>query len=229
VRHKREHVDNRSVTFWSAGDGLGGMSATMLLGHTDALEARLDTLAAGVCDQDPRTLEQRRADALGALGAGHDQLSRQCGAEGCPAGGQLPSPAQVTIHLVAELAREARLRPLIHPADAPPEPRYTPSGKLAEFVRARDLTCRAPGCDRPAVDCDMDHTTPHRDGGATHASNLKCLCYRASSSDRHAGEHVERGEQGGGGVSGYHHLSGPSRRHFCRSASAARTAASLTR
>ena len=28
---------------------------------------------------------------------------------------------------------------------------------------------------------------------------------------------------------GYHHLSGPSCRHFCRSASAARTAASLTR
>ena len=28
---------------------------------------------------------------------------------------------------------------------------------------------------------------------------------------------------------GYHHLSGPSCKHFCRSASAARTAASLTR
>ena len=50
------------------------------------------------------------------------------------------------------------------------------SAKLAEFVRCRDLTCRAPGCDRPAVGCDIDHTIPYANGGATHPSNLKCLC-----------------------------------------------------
>jgi hypothetical protein len=38
------------------------------------------------------------------------------------------------------------------------------------------LTCRWPGCDRPAVDCDLDHTIPYSDGGPTHASNLKCYC-----------------------------------------------------
>jgi hypothetical protein len=43
-------------------------------------------------------------------------------------------------------------------------------------VRARDLTCRAPGCDRPATQCDIDHTVAYADGGATHPSNLKCLC-----------------------------------------------------
>ncbi len=48
--------------------------------------------------------------------------------------------------------------------------------KLAAFVRARDLTCRAPGCDRPATQCDLDHTIAFADGGATHAANLKCLC-----------------------------------------------------
>jgi hypothetical protein len=47
---------------------------------------------------------------------------------------------------------------------------------LADFVRCRDLTCRFPGCDQPAVDCDLDHTIPYGDGGHTHASNLKCLC-----------------------------------------------------
>jgi hypothetical protein len=43
-------------------------------------------------------------------------------------------------------------------------------------VRCRDLTCRWPGCDRPAFDCDIDHTVPYADGGPTHASNLKCYC-----------------------------------------------------
>ncbi len=56
--------------------------------------------------------------------------------------------------VIAELARSATLRPLIFPVAR--EPRYTPSAKLAEFVRCRDLTCRAPGCDVPAARCDVD-------------------------------------------------------------------------
>jgi hypothetical protein len=67
------------------------------------------------------------------------------------------------------------VQPLIPPADVP-EPRYIPSAKLADFVRSRDVTCRAPGCDHPAFDCDVDHTIAYRDGGRTHASNLKALC-----------------------------------------------------
>ena len=205
VRRPRQRADERAVVFWGCSDdGLEGMSATLFATDAEALEARLDALADSVCADDPRTGEQRRADALGALGAGHQRLSCQCGSAACPAGGRLPAAAEVTIHivaeqgavdgrsdvpgyivgegslipahLVAELAREARLRPLIHPQDSPQERGYVPSGKLTAFVRARDLTCRAPGCDRPAIDCDLDHTIPYADGGPTHASNLKCLC-----------------------------------------------------
>jgi Domain of unknown function (DUF222) len=78
--------------------------------------------------------------------------------------------------LVAELAASAKLVALVHPADAAPEPGYVPSKELADFVRCRDLTCRWPGCDRPAADCDLDHTIPYANGGPTHASNLKCYC-----------------------------------------------------
>jgi hypothetical protein len=74
------------------------------------------------------------------------------------------------------LAASAKLVPLIHPADAPPENGYVPSKALADFVRCRDLTCRWPGCDQPAIGCDLDHTIPHRQGGQTHAANLKCYC-----------------------------------------------------
>jgi hypothetical protein len=78
--------------------------------------------------------------------------------------------------LIAELAAQARLTPLVHPLDAAPEPGYVPSKALADFVRCRDLTCRWPGCDHPAFDCDIDHTVPYADGGPAHASNLKCYC-----------------------------------------------------
>ncbi len=78
--------------------------------------------------------------------------------------------------MLAELAKSAKLLPLIHPADAPPEPGYVPSKALADFVRCRDLTCRFPECDQPAMACDLDHAIAFSDGGRTHAGNLKCLC-----------------------------------------------------
>ncbi|WP_193046185.1 HNH endonuclease signature motif containing protein [Mycolicibacterium baixiangningiae] len=69
----------------------------------------------------------------------------------------------------------AKLRQLQHPGDAPPEPRHDPSTALQDFVRCRDLTCRFPGCDKPAYVTDIDHTVPYP-AGPTCASNLKCLC-----------------------------------------------------
>ncbi len=84
-------------------------------------------------------------------------------------GAVLPAP------IAAQVAAGATIRPLIHPGQAPPEPRYRPSNALAEFVRCRDLTCRFPGCNRPATVADLDHTTPWP-YGPTCASNLKCLC-----------------------------------------------------
>ncbi|MEU0496286.1 DUF222 domain-containing protein [Mycobacterium sp. NPDC006124] len=71
----------------------------------------------------------------------------------------------------------AMITPITHPGQAPPEQRYRPSKKLADFIRCRDITCRFPGCRAPATNCDVDHTIawPH---GPTAASNLKCLCRR---------------------------------------------------
>jgi hypothetical protein len=131
-----------------------------------------------------------------------DRMGCRCGRSDCPAKGNVASA--VTIHVIAEqatvdgtgdapgalfgsdwlipadviaeLAQRARLRPLIHPGDAPPEPGYAPSRALADFVRSRDLTCRFPNCEVPATACDIDHTIPRGEGGPTQASNLKCLC-----------------------------------------------------
>jgi uncharacterized protein DUF222 len=205
VRRRRERRGQREVAFFGDADGVSEIFGRLHTTDAHALDARLDAVAATVCAADPRTRQQRRADALGALAAGADRLVCRCGRPGCPAFAA-PPPSPVVIHviaeqatvdgtgqlpgsmigadalipaeLLAELARSATLRPLIHPADAPPEAGYTPSRALADFIRCRDLTCRFPGCEEPATRCDLDHTVPHGDGGPTHASNLKALCRR---------------------------------------------------
>lgn len=202
VRRTRERARDRDVTVWDNRDGTADVSGRLLITDAHLLDTRLDALAAMVCQDDPRTKAQRRADALGALAAGADRLMCRCGNAACPAvaatasgvvihvvaeqstlEGRNDRPAYlmgtgsvISAELLSELAANARLRTLVHPGLADPEPGYRPSRALADFVRARDLTCRAPGCDRPATECDLDHTVPYADGGATHASNIKALC-----------------------------------------------------
>ncbi len=52
---------------------------------------------------------------------------------------------------------------------------YRPPPRLQEFVTARDLTCRFPGCGQPAWRGDLDHTQPWP-GGPTCRCNLGGLC-----------------------------------------------------
>ena len=203
VRRRRQRQSDREVWFADDGEGVSEIGGSLFTADAHALEKRLEALAATVCGHDPRTREQRRADALGALAASADRLGCRCGRRDCAAGkrpaaspvviqviaeqatldGRGDTPASevgadqlITPELVAALAASARLVPLVHPGDAPPENGYLPSKALADFVRCRDLTCRWPGCDRPAVDCDLDHTIPYSQGGATHAANLTCKC-----------------------------------------------------
>jgi len=90
-------------------------------------------------------------------------------------GSMIGSDALIPPELIADLAKSAKLRPLVHP---PMRLRSaaTPVAGPCGFCACRDLTCRFPGCDKPAMHCDLDHTVPYADGGRTQASNLKCLC-----------------------------------------------------
>lgn len=54
---------------------------------------------------------------------------------------------------------------------------YVPAPRLAATVRARDQSCRFPGCTRVADRCDLDHVRPWP-AGATEAANLAALCRR---------------------------------------------------
>ena len=81
-------------------------------------DQRLDALAATVCDNDPRTSEQRRADACGPLARGEATLACQCGSDECPATAERNAAAAAIIHVLAEQATidGAVTRPAICPA-----------------------------------------------------------------------------------------------------------------
>lgn len=44
---------------------------------------------------------------------------------------------------------------------------YRPSADMVEHVEAVDGTCRAPGCEVPAIRCDLDHEVPWPTGPTT--------------------------------------------------------------
>jgi hypothetical protein len=88
-----------------------------------------------------------------------------------PGVGIVPTPL-----LAALIANGATLRPIKAPT-VDPDSGYRICTTNREFVQARDLMCRFPGCDRPIHDGDLDHTIAWGDdGGPTHASNLKGYC-----------------------------------------------------
>ncbi|MET0702095.1 MAG: DUF222 domain-containing protein [Mycobacterium sp.] len=116
-------------------------------------------------------------------GAGHADSEPSAAAPASPAaapflrratgvivgGGVVPTP------LLAELIRNGAKVTLGQPPSAEAEPRYRPSTALRESLQTRDMTCRAPGCNRPAEFCDVDHSVPYPTG-PTHACNNNCKC-----------------------------------------------------
>jgi hypothetical protein len=73
---------------------------------------------------------------------------------------------------------------------------YTHPPTMARLVRARDVTCRAPGCTRRASACDCDHVEPYPDG-PTAAANTCCLCRRHHRLKTHAPDwHVHLDDTG---------------------------------
>jgi hypothetical protein len=108
-----------------------------------------------------------------------DQPPAQPAPAPVPAGpiGYLPGGQIIPAPLLADLAaRGATIRPLT-PASAISEiqDNYRPTKALDEFVRLRAMTCTFPGCDTPAMACDLDHVTAWPTG-PTHGANLGPKC-----------------------------------------------------
>ncbi len=70
VRRSREYAADRYLEVTEMDPGMALINGTVFATTGQALDRRLDELAKTVCDDDPRTIGQLRADALGALAAG---------------------------------------------------------------------------------------------------------------------------------------------------------------
>jgi hypothetical protein len=194
--------DNRYVDIDPSSPGLAFLNGHIRAADGAALDQRLEALAATVCENDPRSKQQRRSDACGPLARGEATLACQCGRDDCAAVVERKAAADAVIHVLAEqstidgtsdhpgylpgfgilpaesvrdLAKSATLKPVTVPSGAEPDPGYRPSAKNADFIKWRDVTCRWPGCDKPAERCDLDHTVPWP-LGPTHPSNTKPYC-----------------------------------------------------
>ncbi|OJZ66098.1 hypothetical protein BRW64_11960 [Mycolicibacterium diernhoferi] len=107
---------NGVCSFW------GRLRAT----DKQALQQRLNDLADTVCPNDPRTVRERRADALGALGIVGPSLQRlacRCGDPGCAGSGKDPRSTAVNIYMLADQAPGSDARPA---PDTGPEPTGEP-------------------------------------------------------------------------------------------------------
>ncbi|MGV0809489.1 HNH endonuclease signature motif containing protein [Mycolicibacterium setense] len=231
VRVPPNVAEERFVQIEAGSPGKATVWANLDVTDGAALDQRLDALADTVCEHDPRTEGQRRADAIGPLARLQSQLQCRCGLPDCPASqkraaataavfhvlanestlegtsddpGYLPGYGILPAESVRNLAANAKRKPVVVPAAdtgtdthvkntaqtahtentadtadsadaAAGEPQYRPSVALSEFIRFRDLTCRFPGCDAPAVVSDIDHTVPYP-LGPTHPSNTKLYC-----------------------------------------------------
>ncbi len=216
VRERRQAAENgRHVGTSALRNGMAELYGTVAAATAAAFDQRLSQLAKQVCGADPRTLDQRRADALGALAQSRPLVCAR-GQDDCPAksgdgAGRDRGGARVVINVIAgdrtvfedsaapgylegygvmdaeqvrRLADAASVL-IADPVTSPVEAlRYQPSAAFERAVRCRDLTCRFPGCSRPAVACDIDHTIPfnHQNptaGGLTVATKVRALWWLA--------------------------------------------------
>lgn len=190
--------DSRGVEFFEHGDGMTLMQA--LLTNLEAAKVK-NTLE--FCARNDESLEgtmpQRCASALVNIIIGESEIQPErrmsaaqvnvvvsaetlLGISNEPAT-LIGSEFALTAEAVRELAQDSHLRRMIVDSTSGAvlelgRRSYEPSRQIKDFVKLRDQKCRAPGCVRNAMRCDVDHVQAWDDGGETNVDNLVSLCRR---------------------------------------------------
>jgi hypothetical protein len=181
--------------------GDDGMSWMTIYGPSFVIAAsdkRLTKEAKAFGSDDPRTLQQRRADLAAAWLTTNDAREAAATANfavtmpGHAVAGSVEAPAVAAdgswvapVQWMLDLAKHSGNSIFWHRMILDPvtddvlaheyHGRFAPA-VLAQALEFRDGVCQAPGCCRPAHACDLDHRIPHDDDGPTAARNMGALC-----------------------------------------------------
>ncbi|HEX5493156.1 MAG TPA: DUF222 domain-containing protein [Mycobacteriales bacterium] len=197
-RQERARAD-RSVVLTPVEDGMAELTALLPAEQATAVYRRVDALArTNRVPGDDRGADARRADVLVNLLLGRRDpgvagepglrplvhvtvaASTLAGADDTP--GMLdrygPIPAAFARKIAADPTGVWK-RLVTDPIDGSlvehSRNTYRPPAALDDFVRARDHTCRFPGCQHSAQSADLDHTIAWPKGPTTQG-NLGTLC-----------------------------------------------------
>ncbi len=212
--HQQRHVVALSERYASARPGLDGTGLLTAVGSTldvTAADQRLADLAYACGADDPRSMDQRRADVffdllLGRTGDGRSAVTTAIGVvvpitslvgdsaiPGALSDRSGTVPASVVEHLATQRGT-LFYRLLTDPAgqllDVAEQGRF-PSTKLGWALDFRAGTCVFPTCTVPATGCDHDHHVPVPDG-ETAGWNLDPECRRQHRAKTHAGFSTSR-------------------------------------
>ena len=223
-RHEKSLAD-RETYFEPARDGMGWTHLYTSAHIALAAYNRADEIARELLQnpEETRTLTQVRADVMadllldGAVGDRPEFGIRPSVVVTVPALAMLGHKSKdgepdlpilegygpIDVETATKLAGAAKswLRVLTHPETgvmlSVSRDRYKVPAPLRAFLQRRDGTCRKPGCNRPAIHCDIDHTQEWQHGGQTAHDNLAHLCQMHHDEKHHtnvAMEHLPNGD-----------------------------------
>jgi hypothetical protein len=186
---------NRGIEITHGDDAMGWLSIYAPSLRIAAVNSRLTKIATAL-GNDGRTLEQRKADlALAWLSTGEldgidirAEVAVTVPAVALAGGNNTPTVSfdgswVAPPAWIAELAAAADtfwhrmvLDPVTDDVLAHEYLGRYSSHVLTMAMAFRDGVCQAPGCLKPALECDQDHRIPHEDDGPTTGFNMGPLC-----------------------------------------------------
>jgi hypothetical protein len=138
----------------------------------------------------------RRLAAMLAASPGSKWCVTVTGADGRAVGHSCarrgPAAGQPVLKWVAGLRIKLQLLEIDNCSHARQSASHRPPASLRHLVGIRQRTCCFPGCRRPAVRCDLDHTVPFDEGGRTCWCNLAPACRRHHGAKQAPGWHLEQ-------------------------------------
>ncbi|MCG7595084.1 HNH endonuclease signature motif containing protein [Mycobacterium sp. PSTR-4-N] len=141
VRLAKNALSDRDFRIGAHEDGAETTSAwgTLMAADGVAAERRILAMINGVCENDPRSVGERRSDAAGALLNGREQLPCRCGSTDCPKA-DVGSPAShIVVHVIADRAAVDAVE-----EQAAEKPAVTRPEEIADCVAEDESECTPP-------------------------------------------------------------------------------------